>query len=170
MKPMAYNYHYEFHVCTQTPDGNEVIGFDIYLGWRRAKTEIEPAGSWSSELLVRIESHFIGSDDEFIPIFNCRVKWNSDQASKLLLRAGRRRFTSRIRACGSGGNWHWEIYLVPKRREAHLLNWLRNFRADQTEWDSQFVERIWAKRGAIRSEHLRVYARDHIRYLKMEGA
>lgn len=162
----AYNYRYELHVCTQSPNSSQVIGFDIYLSWRLAKTETEPAGSWTDEMVLRTESRFIFNNDDFAPVFDCRVVWRADQASKLKLRCGRRKFRSFLRGCGSGGNWHWEVYILPQKREAHLLNWLRRCAIDPTEWDSEFVDRIWKQRGAIRREHLRIFARDYIKHLK----
>lgn len=159
--------YFEFHFCFSEPNGHEVIAFEVYFNWRsplvfHSLDELEKGGHPHSEMMLKGESNFARDDFsmETVPLFRVR-----EGATNFYAIHGGRRERFQIAACGSGGNWHWEVYRFNVRGQIRMLNFLRSldvrrngFRAvGFDEWDGEFVNRVWRCRGSLRREHLMAF-------------
>lgn len=166
---MKTSSRFEFHLCFTEPHGNEVIGFDVYHSWKcdalwNSVAERERGGTRFDELVLKVESNLVVEDEESdwfdAPMF--RLRWTRDQKA-IVLRRGGDRMRVRVARSGSGGNWHWEVYLVPFNEQAYVLNWLRRRTGGSvTQWDNEFRATVWERRGSIRPEHLREFTKSVI--------
>lgn len=148
-QPMPNTARLEFHVCHSDPNSNEVVGFDIYL-----------ATEEDQEQMLGIESRFVDEDWNNVPLFTERF---IKHGTRLTLRHKKRRLSLPVIGSGSGGNWYWEVYLIPARCWPYLLNWLRRLKGlSRTEWDTEFFNTIWRHRGSIQLTDLKAFARQFV--------
>lgn len=163
----------EFHFCYNDPDGRDVIGFDVYFVGRcdgiwNTEPERAKGGKVFNELCLKAESHEMETLEafEFVPIFPARY---SRKGTRITLGQGKTAGRFPVTTSGSGGNWHWEVFTVPARRMAHVLNWLRRQKHfDISEWDDEFRDMIWDRRGSIRLDHLRTYCRGFFEGIQLD--
>jgi hypothetical protein len=151
---------FDFNFATNEPHTNDVVRFDIYFHcWHRKKDgSVVHFTGQGGELVLNAESNSVAFDGEnewFDPLFYVR-----HPNGNLKLRDRRSRFSCQLVAEGSGGNWYWTTTRVHHTRWAHLFNWLRRRKGvSVTEWQTDFREMVWEKRGPIRREDIREFGR-----------
>ena len=150
-KSRPKKFRYQFELCYSEPGGSECVGFQIDL---LHNVSADP-GRMVSDQLIRCESSHIDLADGFLPIFSVRESLHR-------LQIGDYHFRLPV-APGRGGNWYWQVDNVKPDSWAHLFNLLRRQRRQQpVEWDTEFMERIWRKRGSLEKSDTIRFVREYL--------